>query len=285
MAPSIQFHFYIGDVKWFVSKLATAKTILANDHRHKHSTYELHYMIQGDCSFLVRDQFVEMKQHDILLIAPNVYHSVKNFSSDFYKLCFYFDFSPSNPKDTISAQAIIDIFKSSETFLLNAHSQEDLLSSIVKLHDKTLSYFEVEELKSYLTLLFIWIAQNLTKKRSIPLHESDVTVDRNAIIHFFTTNYHLSNGAEILARQLHVSRRQMERIIKKQFRKNYREMLFEVRLEIATDLLKTTNHTVEEIANIVGYNNSAGFISFIKNMTGMTPLQYRKKVRSDSFRV
>ena len=53
-------------------------------------------------------------------------------------------------------------------------------------------------------------------------------------------------------------------------------MLQEARLARGLDLLTSTNKTIAEIANLIGYSNPASFITFIKNQTGTTPLQLRK---------
>ena len=59
---------------------------------------------------------------------------------------------------------------------------------------------------------------------------------------------------------------------------NYRQKLCEIRMEIATNMLRNTDKTIAEIAEILGYSSSANFSTFIKNYSGKTPSQIRRKV-------
>jgi len=99
------------------------------------------------------------------------------------------------------------------------------------------------------------------------------------IAQFFNLNFHLPNGAQVLADRLHISRRHLERKLKEQFGKNFRQMQQEIRLEVAMDMLITTDKTIAEIADRVGFSNTASFCTFIKNTTAMTPSQLRRTLR------
>ena len=49
-----------------------------------------------------------------------------------------------------------------------------------------------------------------------------------------------------------------------------------LRLEMATELLRSGYYSVSEIAERCGFNNPNYFSLFIKKETGLSPLQYRK---------
>ena len=75
---------------------------------------------------------------------------------------------------------------------------------------------------------------------------------------------------------LHVSPRQLHRIIKKSYGKSYREKLSEIRVEIATSFLSGSDKSIAEISELLGYSTPANFSTFIKNATGKTPSEIRK---------
>lgn len=58
---------------------------------------------------------------------------------------------------------------------------------------------------------------------------------------------------------------------------SYREKLTEIRIEVSMDLLLTTEKSVAEISEMVGYSNPANFSTFIKNVTGKTPSAIRRE--------
>jgi AraC-like DNA-binding protein len=57
---------------------------------------------------------------------------------------------------------------------------------------------------------------------------------------------------------------------------NYSDHLIKVRMEKAAELLKESNHTVDDIAARVGYNSSHSFRRAFKRLIGVTPSVYRQ---------
>lgn len=53
-----------------------------------------------------------------------------------------------------------------------------------------------------------------------------------------------------------------------------------LRMDLARELLRSSYYTVEEISERCGFNNINYFCLFIKKETGMSPLNYRKKLLS-----
>ncbi|MBC8061446.1 MAG: helix-turn-helix transcriptional regulator [Clostridiaceae bacterium] len=53
------------------------------------------------------------------------------------------------------------------------------------------------------------------------------------------------------------------------------EYIHKVRLEKTKYMLKTTKHSVVDIATNLGYNNSTTFIRIFKNYVGVTPGEVR----------
>ncbi len=52
--------------------------------------------------------------------------------------------------------------------------------------------------------------------------------------------------------------------------------LCKLRISKAAESLVLSNRSVEEISEIVGYNSTSHFITYFKELMGVTPLQYRK---------
>ena len=52
-----------------------------------------------------------------------------------------------------------------------------------------------------------------------------------------------------------------------------------LRCERARDLLENTDQTIREISTLVGYYDAGSFIRRFKQVTGETPLQYRRTRR------
>lgn len=87
-----------------------------------------------------------------------------------------------------------------------------------------------------------------------------------------------SVGAETTAARLHMSRRTLTRQLG-QHGTSFSELLEDVRRRLAVRYLQTTDHSVEDIAFLLGYSNAAPFVRAFKRWTGKAPLEFRRSQR------
>ena len=84
-------------------------------------------------------------------------------------------------------------------------------------------------------------------------------------------------GEEVLARELNLSRRQLDRIIQKQYGMSFRQKRSQIRFALACDLLRNSKDSIAKISEELGYSTPSNFTSFFKEMHGMTPGEYREQ--------
>lgn len=101
----------------------------------------------------------------------------------------------------------------------------------------------------------IWLAKEYIQK-----HYQDYTLNVSSI-----------------AYELGISTPYLSALFKCETGKNLVKYISQYRLEMAKELLATTNMKVGEIAEKVGYLNTSYFISVFKNTTGCSPAKYREK--------
>lgn len=80
-----------------------------------------------------------------------------------------------------------------------------------------------------------------------------------------------------IAEKVYLNPIYISRLIKEHMGKNYTELLMELRVEKAVDLLKNTDMYVYEIAEVVGYGNLKYFYKIFKRVKGKSPNDFRKK--------
>ena len=273
---------HIGQMQWQMSELAREDSPQPDYFRHRHVTFEMHYLFAGSCTFRIGDRFLDLEKGQAILIGPNVYHSLKARSHDLSKMCMsLYLFPMSKETESPEEKDLEERFMGREVTVLDGQSAHELLSTFDRsLNQESWGFFDIEEQKAHLKLLILWLARHLRKQEGAVSAPGPAIIDQASFIaQFFNMNFHLSNGAQVLADRLHISRRHLERKLKEQFGKNFRQMQQEIRLEVAMDLLGTTDKTIAEIAERIGFSNTASFCTFIKNTSGKTPSQLRRSLR------
>lgn len=82
-----------------------------------------------------------------------------------------------------------------------------------------------------------------------------------------------------LKEEFHFQPNYFNKLIKKYTGVTYSTYLIALRIERAKSLLESTNHTIEEIMWMVGYNNKGFFYNKFQESAGLTPSKYREKMQ------
>lgn len=96
-------------------------------------------------------------------------------------------------------------------------------------------------------------------------------------------NYYRDINMNQLAEKFGMSTRTLNRRFKAALGISPLHFLQEVRINIAKDLLKTSNLSINEIVYKVGYQDTAFFTSLFKKYLATTPVAYRETVRAKLF--
>lgn len=83
---------------------------------------------------------------------------------------------------------------------------------------------------------------------------------------------------DMVADHLGVSYYFLSRIFKEETNKSFSDMLNDIRIRHATELLSSTQNAVQDISLQVGYTNWSTFLRAFRKRTGTTPVQYRKEL-------
>jgi AraC-like DNA-binding protein len=96
-------------------------------------------------------------------------------------------------------------------------------------------------------------------------------------------NYYTNNLASLsgLAKQVNESSHHVSQVINEKLNKSFFELLAFYRVEYAKKLIREDKHsklTVEELAELVGYNSKSSFNVAFKKYSSKTPSEYRKSL-------
>lgn len=96
------------------------------------------------------------------------------------------------------------------------------------------------------------------------------------IVHYFNEYYSQDICIEDYAKSRHMSVCWLIRSFRHYMGVTPLQYITSIRMNKAKELLKGTNYSIQEIGNIVGYDNPLYFSRIFKNQTGCSPRQYRE---------
>ena len=84
-----------------------------------------------------------------------------------------------------------------------------------------------------------------------------------------------------IAKNFHISRNYLYTLFKQEYGISPQDYLISYRVEMAKKLLKNsrTQLSINEVATSTGFDNPLYFSRLFRNRTGMSPSEYRKKIK------
>ncbi len=249
---------------------------------HFHSSYEVYYLLEGERQFFIKDRTIVIKAGDLIIIQPNVLHRtangeqpkhekiILNFKEGFLSTLngnFFNTLHPYFHKDYLVIH-----FSLQHKILV-----EDMLQQIVHEAQEQRSSYEVY-IQTLIMQLMMYSSRYLEEYNSKPLEYLSTVHERiSEVVRYINTYYKNELSLQSLADKFFISPYYLSRIFKEITGFTYVEYLNSVRIKEAIKLLEETNLKVCFIASKVGYGSITHFGRVFKELTGHTPLFYRKR--------
>ena len=280
-----ELEFFIGNTSCTLIEIQPYNTPSLRQGRyyeHYHSCFELHYVESGSAEYICGKKNEKVRAGELLIIPPRMYHKEISASDANVKMTLTLNIKKPENGDVSKD---IDFYScvSHENTTVIPISNTPLGQKLIQLKELATntkeSYLAREKMRALIHGFSVDLYEYLTEDSSEDAsYASDTTVVReHKIDTFIALNFMLRASRDELAEHLHVSPRQLHRIVKKSYGKTYREKLSEIRLEIALGFLETTDKSISEIAEELGYSSNASFTTFIKTSTGKTPSEIRRE--------
>ena len=250
---------------------------------HTHDYVEVVYMCAGQTTHIVNGNRIELYQGQLLFLSQSATHEVctageSDIAVNFIVLPNFFNgiLSAIGEEETPLRRFLVDCLCGQSTgpgylhFLVSdvlpvQNLVENLLYTLMQDTHKKIKTNEMT-----MTLLFLQL-MGLTDKLKTDDQDQAVAVK---VLAYLETNY-ASGSLTDIADQLHYDLYWLSREIKRSTGKTYTQLVQEKRLAQAAFLLKNTNRNVDDIANIVGYENIGYFHKIFRASFGVSPREYR----------
>lgn len=200
---------------------------------HFHGYTEIHIIVGGEITYFIDGQVYTFKAGDILSIPKKTYHHCLNLNDDAQSIAF-------------QTEKNIDGIRSTSISL-------PLLLDFVEEIKKAKQSNDYNVILKYISLCSALL---MNEKIVNPVE----TVDYLFVIsEFFSNQYNQKVTIQTLANELRLSEKQTARLVKKYTGNTFNQQLTLSRLNVANYLINSTDMTMTEIAEYVGFESYSGF--------------------------
>jgi AraC-like DNA-binding protein/mannose-6-phosphate isomerase-like protein (cupin superfamily) len=255
-----------------------------NYNKHSHSFYELHYCLAGECAFRIRENTnVQITRGEFLLIPKNEVHQLTEVSDDFTKLVmgFHMEIHSENPDQEIIEAAYRSV-NAERTYMATDEMKQIVIRILNEIQRNHLALVEV--MCNHIELLMIEIGRVLKPDyepcKLLRISENDERFLQ--VQQFIRENISTCLNSEEVANYICLSTKQLSRIIRNHTGFSLARYIQKEKIDYSKKLLIDTKYTIKEIAGILGYSDEFNFSRGFKSVEGMSPLQYRKSVFTQS---
>lgn len=257
---------------------------------HHHDFFEICYVWQGSCIQSTGKHIFEMEAGDFLIIPPGIDHTVKIQTDDtiLFNIMARREAFLSSSFPLLSQSFAISAFlrhsllqSGHENCLLIHTENPSVLKRIVKhlvQECYTLQELFCDFAINIFNQLFCFIllfGEVKAKYLCLPDNFSPI-----AILHEIQQNYKTVTLSS-LSEKFFFSEEHMSRLIKKTTGKTFSALLRETRINQAKTLVARTDLTIEQVSELVGYNDSSAFTKAFKSYVGLSPTKYRKHIAGE----
>lgn len=259
---------------------------------HKHTFFEIIYVMEGSVINKINDTEILMKEGDICLLSPGVYHCLKETNDSLIINILLKHYVASSvlssfliQKNILSSFFIQALYmnRSNRYLLFHLNGDTKIQSLIETLAEEDLitAKFQKDEQHSslkeaLLNLIFNYIirfhAQN-AEYEEIILTNSHLIIE----IQDYLANNINSATLKTLAQHFNYSPSYLSRLIQQTAGTNFSKILRRIKINKACSLLNNTSLSINEISERIGYRSQRQFNRAFRDMTGTTPSEYRKQ--------
>lgn len=243
----------------------TENKICSNSTLHFHSGFELYYMKEGKCHYVINDNSFDIVSGDIILIPSGTVHGTNYGSKPCTRLLINFPESFICPDILAAIKSMGYLYRNAETIpainelfylIEQEYIKNDILSS--------------SALRAYTEgILMIMIR----KSRKVDDRRNSIV---DAAVRYIQENYTSTIRLSDVAKMLSVSEEHLSRLFKKEITFGFSEYITLIRLQKAEHMLKNEpSRAVTEVAYACGFNDSNYFSYKFKKAYGLTPSEVR----------
>ncbi|GAB6990007.1 AraC family transcriptional regulator [Paenibacillus pini] len=255
--------------------------------RHYHDAYEILYLVSGDIYYFIGDKTYQVVGGVLLFINENELHKLVNSSySTFERITLIFKKEYLQQFFTsVQISDLLAFFESGYSALKmsgqDQHFIENLFQKMIREGEKKARGYE-----QYQQILLLELLLFLNRK--VFDNEQEQIVDSNRthkkifdIVNYVNEHYMHKIKLTDISQHFDISPSYLSRTFKEVTGFTFIEYINNIRIKEARGLLNNSTYNVAEIADKVGFDNTSHFGRTFKIIMGVSPLSFRKRVKSE----
>lgn len=237
---------------------------------HMHSYYEMHYVSEGRGTLVLEDIERPLCRGCVYLIPPKTYHEQRTHQQEKLKE-YHFAFVLTAPAD--NSAVYWPIF--SKVFFCGGMMEMEPIFTGIFLEIELMRFGYRDIIRSYVQSVLILLMRTISEQKkdamcSTYLEDQRVMMTDEALLYEYKT---ITLSA--LSSRLKLSSRQTQRFIVDQYGEPFSALKTKSRLNHAKMLLSTTDLSLDEICDQVGYQSTTYFQKIFKLFFHQTPSCFR----------
>lgn len=254
---------------------------LYTNHIHKHSFFEICYIVNGQGTYVENNQNYPLKKGTFFMSRPHIKHQI--FSNEgLYIIFIAFELIESE-SSVEAVNRFQNMAKSTTIYLEQAENSSAILiwTALLKQVQYANQFLEnnVLSLSSALISTFeVMFSDNRNKTKISPTQPSSTTLVHKAKL-YIRDNLAQSLKLGEVADFLHVSSRHLSRLFAEELGQTFINYVRKERIRQAVKLLSTTEWSLKRIAEETGFDTVHYFTTVFKSEMGGPPGQFAKKMK------
>ncbi len=254
---------------------------------HHHNFFEMFYVLEGRCMHQVGENISILHKGDLCFIQPKVTHSLdvndesiiidvlirrSTFRQYFYSILQGDNLLSNFFMSTLYSKTGIDYL------IFHTLEDQDLYYAFIDLCGESIekeAYYSVL-VNAIVTRIFVLLLRRYMETCELPRNQAGDSETAMQIARYIQANA-TDVTLKSLSSEFHYSPEYASRLIKRTTGQTFIQLLTNIRMENAKQLLRDTSLSVIDIAANVGYDSCEHFIRKFKSHTGKTPNEYRHK--------
>ncbi len=232
------------------------------------TNYVFEYVVEGKGQVKIGDRIYPVQKGDLILFPPDTL--LETWSDNEHPLAYWWvDFNGSTVSYLLENIGFDD---TKHVIFYDQEKIETLLSKIYKI-TQTNSLITVLSAISYLFELFALL---ISLNKNSPQNTNLMSTYVEKAVCYIESYYMQNITVADIANHVHLSRYYMTDIFKQQTNMSPIEYLIEYRIKQAKHMLVASKLSITEIALNCGFNSPSNFAMQFKQLTNLTPTEYRK---------